>query len=395
MLYRKLGKANLNVSILGFGCMRLPTKNSSGRGADRFDPNKAINEEETIEMVRYAIDQGVNYFDTAYPYHNGKSEPLLGIAVRGYRDKVMIATKLPVWLVKEEKDFNKFLDEQMKRLGTDYLDVYLLHGLNRQVWSKMLQLKVFEFLNQIRADGRVRHVGFSFHDDVKIFKEIVDSYDWEICQIQYNFFDENYQAGKEGLTYAASKGIGVVVMEPLRGGKLTDQIPAEVQTIWESTEKKRTPAEWALRWVWNHPEVSTALSGVSTMGQIMENVRVANEGKPNSLSEKELSIIAQVKEVYRRMLKIGCTGCAYCMPCETGVDIPSNFSLYNDMFMFKNPEINVFVYNEFISPERRASACIECGKCEEQCPQHLQIQEALKVVHEALFRQKPAEEVDG
>jgi predicted aldo/keto reductase-like oxidoreductase len=395
MLYRKLGKANLNVSILGFGCMRLPTKNSSGRGADRFDPNKAINEEETIEMVRYAIDQGVNYFDTAYPYHNGKSEPLLGIAVRGYRDKVMIATKLPVWLVKEEKDFNKFLDEQMKRLGTDYLDVYLLHGLNRQVWSKMLQLKVFEFLNQIRADGRVRHVGFSFHDDVKIFKEIVDSYDWEICQIQYNFFDENYQAGKEGLTYAASKGLGVVVMEPLRGGKLTDQIPAEVQTIWESAEKKRTPAEWALRWVWNHPEVSTALSGVSTMGQIIENVRVANEGKPNSLSEKELSIIAQVKEVYRKMLKIDCTGCAYCMPCETGVDIPSNFSLYNDMFMFKNPEINVFVYNEFISPERRASACIECGKCEEQCPQHLQIQEALKVVHEALFRQKPAEEVDG
>jgi len=395
MLYRKFGKANLNVSILGFGCMRLPTKNGSGRGADRFDPNKAINEEETIEMVRYAIDQGVNYFDTAYPYHNGKSEPLLGIAVRGYRDKVIIATKLPVWLLKEEKDFNKFLDEQMKRLGTDYLDVYLLHGLNRQVWSKMLQLKVFEFLNQIRADGRVRHVGFSFHDDVKIFKEIVDSYDWEICQIQYNFFDENYQAGKEGLTYAASKGLGVVVMEPLRGGKLTDQIPAEVQTIWESAEKKRTPAEWALRWVWNHPEVSTALSGVSTMGQIIENVRVANEGKPNSLSEKELSIITQVKEVYRKMLKIDCTGCAYCMPCETGVDIPSNFSLYNDIFMFKNPEINVFVYNEFISPERRASACIECGKCEEQCPQHLQIQEALKVVHEALFRQKPAEEVDG
>ena len=388
MLYRKLGKANLNVSILGFGCMRLPTKNGSGSGADRFDPNKAINEEETIKMIRYAIDQGVNYFDTAYPYHSGKSEPLLGIAVKGYRDKVMIATKLPVWLVKEEKDFNKFLDEQMKRLGTDYLDVYLLHGLNRQVWSKMLQLKVFEFLNQIRADGRVRHVGFSFHDDVKIFKEIVDSYDWEICQIQYNFFDENYQAGKEGLTYAASKGLGVVVMEPLRGGKLTDQIPAEVQTIWESAEKKRTPAEWALRWVWNHPEVSTALSGVSTMGQIMENMRVANEGKPNSLSEKELSIITQVKEVYRKMLKIDCTGCAYCMPCETGVDIPSNFSLYNDMFMFKNPEINVFLYNEFISPERRASACIECGKCEEQCPQHLQIQEALKVVHRSLISAK-------
>ncbi|MGZ3568962.1 MAG: aldo/keto reductase, partial [Thermodesulfobacteriota bacterium] len=344
---------------------------------------------------RYAIDQGVNYFDTAYPYHSGKSEPLLGKAVKGYRDKVMIATKLPVWLAKEERDFNKFLDEQMKRLGTDYLDVYLLHGLNQETWSKMRQLRVLEFLDQIRAEGRVRHVGFSFHDEVKIFKEIVDSYDWEICQIQYNFFDENYQAGKEGLTYAASKGLGVVVMEPLRGGKLTDRIPAEVQAIWESAEKKRTPAEWALRWVWNHPEVSTALSGVSTMGQIIENIGAANEGKPNSLSEKELSIVARVREVYRKMLKIDCTGCAYCMPCETGVDIPLNFSLYNDIFMFKDPEINVLLYNELISPERRASACIECGKCEEQCPQHLQIQEALKVVHETLFRQKPAEEVDG
>ncbi|HXX34024.1 MAG TPA: aldo/keto reductase [Thermodesulfobacteriota bacterium] len=395
MLFRKLGKANLTVSILGFGCMRLPIKNGSGNSADRLDSNKGIDEEETIKMIRYAIDQGVNYFDTAYPYHNGKSEPLLGKAVKGCRDKVMIATKLPVWLVKEEKDFNKFLDEQMGRLGTDYLDVYLLHGLNRQVWSRMLQLKVFKFLDQIRSEGRVRHVGFSFHDEVKIFKEIVDSYDWEICQIQYNFFDENYQAGKEGLIYAAFKGLGVVVMEPLRGGRLTDRIPPEVKTIWESAGKKRTPAEWALRWVWNHPEVSIALSGVSTMGQIMENIRVANEGNPNSLSDNELSIIALVKEVYRKMLKIDCTGCGYCMPCETGVDIPLNFSLYNDLFMFKNPEINVFLYNELISPERRASACIECGKCEEQCPQHLQIQEALEVIHKALFREKPAKETAG
>ncbi len=395
MLFRKLGKANLTVSILGFGCMRLPIKNGSGTGADRLDPNKGIDEEETIKMIHYAIDQGVNYFDTAYPYHGGKSEPLLGKAVNGYRDKVMIATKLPVWLVKEESDFNKCLDEQMKRLVTDYLDVYLLHGLNRQVWPKMLELKVFKFLDKIRSEGRVRHVGFSFHDDVKIFKEIVDSYDWEICQIQYNFFDENYQAGKEGLTYAASKGLGVVVMEPLRGGKLTDRIPAEVQAIWESAKKKRTPAEWALRWVWNHPEVSTVLSGVSTMGQIIENIRIANEGKPNSLTEKELSIIARVKEVYRKMLKIDCTGCAYCMPCETGVDIPLNFSLYNDMFMFKDPQINIFLYNEMISPERRAAACIECGKCEERCPQHLQIQEALKVIHKALFREKPAKETAG
>ena len=193
-----------------------------------------------------------------------------------------------------------------------------------------------------------------------------------------------YQAGKEGLTYAASKGLGVVVMEPLRGGKLTDQIPVEVQTIWESAEKKRTPAEWALRWVWNHPEVSTALSGVSTMGQIMENVRVANEGKPNSLSDKELSIIGQVKEAYRRMLKIDCTGCTYCMPCETGVNIPLNFSLYNDLFMFKDAGINLLLYNEMLSPEQRASACTECGKCEEKCPYELPIIEKLSAAHEML-----------
>ncbi|HMK53011.1 MAG TPA: aldo/keto reductase, partial [Thermodesulfobacteriota bacterium] len=297
MLYRKLGKTNLSVSILGFGCMRLPILNGSGSSADIFDPNKAINEEETTKMIQYAIEHGVNYFDTAYPYHGGKSEPLLGKAVKEYRNKVMIATKLPVWLVKEEKDFSKFLDEQIKRLETDYLDVYLLHGLNQEVWSKMRQLKVFEFLDQIRADGRVRHVGFSFHDEVKIFKEIVDSYDWELCQIQYNFFDENYQAGKQGLIYAASKRLGVVVMEPLRGGKLTDRIPGEVQAIWESAQERRTPAEWALRWVWNHSEVSTALSGVSTMEQTIENIRAADEGKPNSLSDKELSMIARVREV--------------------------------------------------------------------------------------------------
>jgi predicted aldo/keto reductase-like oxidoreductase len=395
MLYRKLGKTNLNVSTLGFGCMRLPIQNGSGSGADIFDQNKAINEEEAKKMIQYAIDQGVNYFDTAYPYHSGKSEPLLGKSLKGYRDKVMIATKLPAWLVKEEKDFGTFLDEQLKRLGTNYLDVYLLHGLNRQVWPKMLQMKVFEFLNQIQTDGRVRQVGFSFHDDVKIFKEIVDSYDWGLCQIQYNYFDEHYQAGKEGLTYAASKELGVVVMEPLRGGRLTDRIPDEVQALWNSGEQKRTPAEWALRWVWNHPEVSTALSGVSTMGQIMENVRVASEGKPNSLSDEELSVIGRVKETYRRMLKIDCTGCAYCMPCETGVNIPLNISLYNDLFMFKDAEINILLYNEMLSPEQRASACIECGKCEERCPQHLQIQEQLKVVHRALFRQKPTEEIDG
>jgi len=374
--------------------MRLPIRSGSHSGADIFDPNKAIDEEEATKMVEYAISQGVNYFDTAYLYHGGKSETFLGGTLKAYRDKVFLATKLPIVLAKKRGDFDKFLDEQLKKLDTHYLDVYLLHGLDRQIWVKMKELGVLKFLDQVRADGRARYVGFSFHDDVKIFKEIVDSYDWAICQIQYNYFDEHYQAGKEGLTYAASKGLGVVVMEPLRGGKLTDRIPDEVQTLWDSAEQKRTPAEWALRWVWNHPGVSMALGGMSTMSQVKENIKLANDGKPNSLSRKELSLIDQVKETYKRMLKIDCTGCAYCMPCKTGVNIPLNFSLYNDTFMFKDPEINVLLYNRLLSPEQRASSCTECGECEEHCPQHIRITDELKTVHQALFRKKTTEKAE-
>jgi predicted aldo/keto reductase-like oxidoreductase len=345
-------------------------------------------------MVQYAIDRGVNYFDTAYPYHNGKSETILGKALKGYRDKVMLATKLPTWLAKKKEDFDRLLDEQLKKLDTNYLDVYLLHGLGRQRWAEMKELKVLDFLDRIRADGRARYVGFSFHDDVRIFKEIVDGYEWTLCQIQYNYFDEHYQAGKEGLTYAASRGLGIVVMEPLRGGKLTERIPNEVQVLWDSAEKKRTPAEWALRWVWNHPEVATALSGMSAMNQVKENIKLANDGEPNSLSREELSIIDQVKETYKRMLKIDCTGCAYCIPCETGVNIPLNFTLYNDTFMFKDPEMNVLLYNEMLAPEQRASNCAECGECEEHCPQHIKIMNELKTVHQELFRQKAVEKTE-
>jgi predicted aldo/keto reductase-like oxidoreductase len=388
MLYRKLGKSGFNVSILGFGAMRLPILGGSQSPADRFNPNKLVDEERTIKMIEYAIGQGVNYFDTAYVYHGEKSEPALGKALKGYRNKVMLATKLPVMRATKREDFDRFLDEQLKRLDTNYLDVYLLHGLNRQNWVKMRGLGVLKFLDQIQADGRARYVGFSFHDDARIFKEIVDSYDWMLCQIQYNYYDEHYQAGREGLIYAKSKGLGVVVMEPLRGGKLTDPIPEEIQALWDSAEVKRTPVEWGLKWVWNHPEVSVVLSGMSSMSQVMENVKLANDGNPHSLSEKELSIIGQVKETYKKMLKIDCTGCAYCMPCETGVNIPANFSMYNDMFVFKTAtEVSAVFYNMFLPPEQKASNCAECGECEEKCPQHIKIKDGLKAVHEALFRE--------
>lgn len=385
MLYRKFGNSGLTVSILGFGAMRLPIQGGTGSPFDRLNPNIRIDEEETSKMLNYAVDHGVNYIDTAYPYHGGQSEAILGRLLKGCREKVTLATKLPLMLIEKPEDCERFFDEQLKRLDADYLDVYLLHGLNRQHWAKMKEWRIVEFLDQIQKDGRARYIGFSFHDDVTIFKEIVDGYDWTLCQIQYNYYDEHFQAGKEGLRYAASKGLGVVVMEPLRGGRLTNRVPEEVQSVWASAEVKRTPAEWGLRWVWNHPEISIVLSGMSTMKQVEENIRVADNGAPQSLSGKELSIIDQAKEAYAKIFKIPCTGCDYCMPCENGVNIPACFSIYNDTFVFKD-EWSVLGYNRILPPEQRASNCVECGKCEERCPQHIKIIEELKTVHQALFR---------
>jgi len=370
--------------LLGFGCMRFPMATTNP--AALFDPATLILEDEALDMIDYAIGQGVNYFDTAYVYHGGKSEILLGKAIKKHREKVMLATKLPTWLVQRPSDFDRFLDEQLRKLDTDYLDFYLLHGLGRPIWGKMKELGVLNFMDAIQKDGRVRYPGFSFHDDVRIFKEIVDAYNWTLCQIQYNYFDENFQAGREGLEYAASKDIGVVIMEPLRGGKLTDRIPPEVQSVWDSADKKRTPAEWALRWVWNHAQVSTALSGMSSMAQLKENIRIAEAATPDSLTSDEIERIGRVTEIYRKMLKVNCTSCAYCMPCPAGVNIPMNFSLYNDTFMFKDAEIAVMLYNHMLSPEQKASNCVECQECEEKCPQQINVSEELKHVHSRLAR---------
>jgi len=364
--------------------MRLPVIQGTGKATDIFDPKKPVDEVLAVKMMQYAVDHGVNYFDTAFFYHGGKSEKVLGKALKECREKVMLATKLPCWMAQSPQDFDSFLNKQLERLDTTYLDFYLLHGLNRPIWQKMKDWGALEFLNKILADGRIRYAGFSFHDDVMIFKEIIDAYDWTMCQIQFNYFDENYQAGKEGLEYAASKGIGMVIMEPLRGGRLTEGIPEEVQEIWNSAQKRRTPAEWAMRWVWNHPEVSTALSGMSTIEQLKENIALAGKAQPHSLSVDELELIGQAKQIYKNMLQIDCTGCAYCMPCQNGVNIPMNFSLYNDTFMFKDPEIAPLLYNYMLSPEQRASNCQECGECEEHCPQHIDIKEELKKVHEKL-----------
>ncbi|KYH41035.1 MAG: aldo/keto reductase [Candidatus Bathyarchaeota archaeon B26-2] len=374
MKYRKFGRLDWEVSALGFGAMRLPVIGG--------DPSR-IDEPEAIRMIRYAVDHGVNYIDTAYPYHGGNSEIVVGKALRdGYREKVRVATKMPIGLVNSREDLDRIFDEQLKKLQTDHIDFYLLHGLNRERWAKTLDLNVLDWAEKVMAEGKIGYLGFSFHDEFEVFKEIIDGYDgWTFCQILYNYIDEDFQAGKRGLKYAASKGLAVVVMEPIAGGMLAVPPPPEIQAIWNESEIKRTPAEWALQWVWNHPEVSVALSGMSTMEQVVENIKSADRSGPNILTEKELELISRVREKYRQYGFIGCTGCRYCMPCPQGVSIPEIFALYNEYSRRRREgdaqrEI-IKKYQETIPPEKGAKICVKCGECEEKCPQQLPIRNLL------------------
>lgn len=377
MQYRQFGKLDFKVSALGFGAMRMPTIGG--------DP-KNINEPEAIKMIRTAIDNGVNYVDTAYVYHGGMSEVLVGKALKdGYREKTKVATKLPVWELKTEADFDRLLDEQLGRLDIDAIDFYLLHALDKERWENLLKMNVFEHIRQYKASGKVKHIGFSFHDDAETFIKIVDAYDWDFCQIQYNFMDTENQAGLKGLEHAAEKNIAVIVMEPLRGGSLTKQPPEVVTDLWDQADVKRTPAEWALKWVWNHPGVSVVLSGMSTMEQVNQNLKYADESGINTMTPKELELVSKVKSAYESLIKVGCTGCSYCMPCPFGVNIPGNFGVYNEAFMFSSDiESKKNHYNHFMDASERASACQECGACEAECPQHLPIRELLKDVDKLL-----------
>lgn len=372
MEYRKFGKCDFQLSALGFGCMRFPMLDGK------------INEDEAIKMLRYAVDSGVNYIDTAYPYHNGTSEHVVGKALKdGYRERVKLATKSPVWLVEKHEDFHKYLDEQLNKLNTDHIDMYLFHALDKDRWAKLKSLNVFDFVEKAIKDGKINYIGFSFHDDIDTFKEIVDSYPWDFCQIQYNYLDENYQAGVEGLKYASNKGLVVIIMEPLKGGKLAMEPPKEIKKLWKSLHIKRTPVEWAFKWLWNQPEVSVVLSGMSTMGQIKDNIKTASESKVNSLTSEEIKLIDLVKVKYKELTKVGCTSCKYCMPCPVGVDIPRNFTLYNDASLYNDLENCSKMYSH-LEDKAKASSCVECGKCEKVCPQHIAIRQTLKEVRKTL-----------
>jgi len=380
MQYRKFGETGFNASALGFGCMRLPCINGD---------DKQIDEEKAIRLIRYAVDHGVNYIDTAYKYHGGNSEIIVGKALKdGYREKVKLATKLPTWLVESYEDFDKILNDQLKKLDTDNIDMYLLHQLNKKVWSKMVNLGVFKFIEAAKKDGRIKHIGFSFHDELNLFKEIIDTYDWEFCLIQYNYLDEYHQAGTEGLKYAAKKGLAVLIMEPLKGGRLAKAPPMPVKEIWEHSNVKRTPAEWGLRWVWNHPEVTTVLSGMNEFEQVRENIEIVEKALPNSLSEKDIELINLVKLKYRELVKVQCTSCNYCMPCPAGVNIPSNFSYYNQASMYDEYVEQSNAYYNNMDLKQRAASCIACGKCETQCPQHIEIRKHLKEIDEVFSKSK-------
>jgi predicted aldo/keto reductase-like oxidoreductase len=384
MLYRTFGSTGVQTSILGFGCMRLPL----------LDANPThIDVPLATQMLHYAIEQGVNYLDTAFPYHSesfegghGASEGFLGEALRGgYREKVLVATKLPVWRVKSRADMDEILAGQLECLRTDCIDCYLLHGLNGREFERLVALGALQFLDAAKAAGLIRFAGFSFHDEASAFPPIVDAYDWDFCQIQYNFMDTEFQAGTAGLAYAAAKGLGVVVMEPLKGGRLAGTVPAPVQAVWDEAAVKRSPAEWALSYVWDDPRVSLLLSGMSTMDQVVENIEVASRVRPRTMSSEDMALVERVRQAYQARTVVDCTDCRYCMPCPQGITIPMMFSLLNNASFFERPteERHAYGFEVGGGHSAPASACTECGQCEEACPQQIAVSRELKKVVEA------------
>lgn len=361
MKYNENPKNGDRLSALGFGCMRF-----------------AKNEQETEKQVFSAIEQGVNYFDTAYLYP-GNEATLGRILAKGYRDKVRIASKLPPFLVKKDSDLDRILNTQLERLQTDHIDYYLIHMLNDlSDWERLRAIGIEKWIEARKASGQIRNIGFSFHGGYQAFARIIDAFAWEFCMIQFNYLDETNQAGAKGLSYAASKGIPVIVMEPLRGGMLANGLPKEAASIWEKADTRRTPAEWGLRWVWNHPEVMMVLSGMNSQEMINENIRIAEEAEANSLTEQELALFEEVKRVMMGKIKVACTGCNYCMPCPKGVDIPLCFASYNALGFDKRltNRLHYLMY----AGGHQASLCVQCGKCEAHCPQGIAISQNLKAV---------------
>ena len=372
MIYRKFPGTDLKVSALGFGAMRMPTLP---------EENKPIDRPAAISLIRHAIDSGINYIDTAYPYHSGDSERLVGEALKdGYREKVILATKLPCWKIEKYEDMEATLDEQLEKLQVDHVDVYLLHSLHADSFQKMLDLGFPKFLDDMLAKGKIRYPGFSFHDKYDVFLKILDSYDWKVCQVQMNVLDEFNQATMEGVREAARRGLGVIVMEPVRGGALTKKVPEEIRKLYASVAGDMSAAEWAFRWVIDKPEFMTVLSGMSNMEQLDDNIRIFSSATSNCLSPMEKIVLNNVRKAYEARIKVGCTGCDYCQPCPMEVKIPRIFQGYDRANMFDT----LPSFFERYKKDLAGYNCVECGACVKACPQHFAtpIPEMLRMIDE-------------
>ena len=369
MNYRINPKNGDKLSALGFGCMRFPK-----------------DEREVERQLIFAIENGVNYFDTAYIYPN--SEAILGrILAKGYRDRVKIATKLPHYLVKRYEDFDKYFNAALERLQTDRIDYYFMHMLTDvKIWNRLVELGVLRWIEEKKRSGRIINLGFSYHGGKAEFVRLIDAHDWDMCLIQYNYLDEHNQAGKSGLQYAASKGLPVMVMEPLRGGKLVTALPKEIYNLWDNAYVKRSPAEWAFRWIWNHAEVTVVLSGMNSQEMIAENIAVASSAEANSFGQRDFLLFDKARAILNEKIRVPCTGCSYCMPCPKGVDIPTCLTCYNNLGIESRiSAISKYIMQTSLKTDaHNASLCVKCGACETHCPQKIAIRDELAKTSRAL-----------
>lgn len=386
-----MGSLDWEVSALGFGCMRLPQRRINRMRAET---------DESIRIIRHGIDLGINYVDTAWPYHLGDSEKILGQALKeGYRERIKLVTKLPTFLIRNTNGFNSYLETQLNRLQTDYLDIYLFHSLDRGQFDKIKRLGLLDKMEKAKDEGLINNIGFSFHDTLPVFKQIIDHYPWDMAQIQYNYMDIGIQATTEGLKYAHSKGIATVIMEPIKGGKLANP-PKEALDVMNSSGINRTPVDWALQFLWNRPEIATVLSGMGSQKMVDENCASADRSGINSLSELENDILSRVADIYREKILVPCTSCNYCMPCPAGVDIPGNFAILNNMsiessrmtcFMLRRRYWGMAKSSDKVDKEKpngNASLCVNCGECLEKCPQQIEIPSELEKTHAILGKRK-------
>lgn len=371
MDYRIVGKTNVSASLLGYGCMRFPTT-----------ADGEIDEVKAEKLLDTAYENGVNYFDTAYYYHSGKSEPFVGKVLSKYdRGSYYIADKLPHWPVKTLDNAKRIFNKQLERLQTDYIDFYLLHSLDKAAWKRLSELGVPEYCESLKAEGKIKFFGFSFHDDYEVFEEILTSRAWDFCQIQLNYMDTEHQAGMKGYELAEKMGIPVIIMEPLKGGKLAT-LPEDLTEELKKHNPDASVASWGFRWVAGLPNVKVVLSGMTTMEQLEDNLKTFSGFKP--LTEEEQQIVASLPEKIKRKVNNECTNCKYCMPCPSGVDIPKNFRVWNEYGMFRNKQAIAWQWENEIDEDEKASNCVACGQCEEACPQHIRIIEDLSRLQKEL-----------